>query len=141
MRQKSAQKNNKELSRSLYQLNVLYNTSSQFAGTLNTDKLYEVMIEAMEKTLSFDISSALIFSSADKPIFNLNTMYIPSENLITALKIRSVLNYRNATNNSSLPDDKDFNLIETKQSLVNPPNSLRSVISASDLNLASIKID
>ena len=31
--------NNKELSRSLYQLNVLYNTSSQFAGTLNTEKL------------------------------------------------------------------------------------------------------
>ena len=49
--------NNKELSRSLYQLNVLYNTSSQFAGTLNTEKLFDIMIEAMEKTLSFDISS------------------------------------------------------------------------------------
>ena len=36
---------NKELSKSLYQLNVLYNTSSQFAGTLSTDKLYEVMFE------------------------------------------------------------------------------------------------
>ena len=50
--------NNKELSRSLYQLNVLYNTSSQFAGTLNTNKLYDIMLEAREKTLSFEVSSA-----------------------------------------------------------------------------------
>lgn len=107
--------NNKELSKSLYQLNVLYNTSSQFAGTLNTNKLYDIMIEAMEKTLSFDISSALIFNTTENPIFNLNTMYVPSENLVNALKIRSVLNYRTSTENSSIPDERDFNSIETIQ--------------------------
>ncbi len=107
--------NNKELSKSLYQLNVLYNTSSQFAGTLNTNKLYDIMIEAMEKTLSFDISSALIFNSTEKPIFNLNTMYPAGENLVNALKIRSVLNYKNTTENISLPEDKDFSLVETVQ--------------------------
>ena len=85
---------NKELSKSLYQLNVLYNTSSQFAGTLSTDKLYEVMFEAMERTLSFDISCVLLFNTSRKPVFNLNTIYTPSENLVNALKIRSVLNYR-----------------------------------------------
>ena len=85
--------NNKELSRSLYQLNVLYNTSSQFAGTLNTKKLYDIMIEAMEKTLSFDISSVMIFNSLNKPVFFLNTMYLPADNLVNALKIRSILNF------------------------------------------------
>ncbi len=107
--------NNKELSKSLYQLNVLYNTSSQFAGTLNTNKLYDIMIEAMEKTLSFDISSALIFNTTEKPIFNLNTMYPAGESLVNALKIRSILNYKNITENIQIPDDKDFNLIETVQ--------------------------
>ena len=86
--------NNKELSRSLYQLNVLYNTSSQFAGTLNTQKLYDIMIEAMEKTLSFDISSVMMFNSLNRPQFFLNTMYLPSENLVNALKIRSILNFK-----------------------------------------------
>lgn len=107
--------NNKELSKSLYQLNVLYNTSSQFAGTLNTSKLYEIMIEAMEKTLSFDISSVLIFNQFSKPILYLNTIHTPSENLIDALKIRSILNYKTIFEDSILPHDKDFEEIETIQ--------------------------
>ncbi len=94
--------NNKELSRSLYQLNVLYNTSSRFAGTLNTKQLYDIMIEAMEKTLSFDISSLLLLNPQGNLVFNLNTLYIPSENLIDALKIRSVLNYRTILESPSI---------------------------------------
>ena len=108
--------NNKELSRSLYQLNVLYNTSSQFTGTLNTSRLYDIMIEAMEKTLSFDISSVLILNSDGKPQFNLNTIHTPSENLVNALKIRSVLNFRNELNKDTMPIF-DFNNIEIKQNI------------------------
>ena len=54
------------------------------------------MIEAMEKTLSFDMSCVLILNSQGKPVFNLNTLHSPSENLIDALKIRAILNYRNS---------------------------------------------
>lgn len=100
--------NNKELSRSLYQLNVLYNTSSQFTGTLNTNKLYKIMIEAMEKTLSFDISSVLIFNSLTKPNLNINTIHSASSNLIDALKIRSILNYKTTIENSDLINDETF---------------------------------
>ena len=107
--------NNKELSKSLYQLNVLYNTSSQFAGTLNTDKLYDIMIEAMEKTLSFDVSSVLVFNSSSKPVFNLNTIYTPSENLVSALKIRSFLNYKTMYNESDIPNLTGFDEVETIQ--------------------------
>ncbi len=107
--------NNKELSRSLYQLNVLYNTSSQFAGTLNTDKLYEVMIEAMEKTLSFDISSVIMFNTNKKPVFKLNTIHTPTQNLTDALKIRSILNYELLFENKSEFDSKTFENIETVQ--------------------------
>ena len=107
--------NNKELSRSLYQLNVLYNTSSQFAGTLNTDKLYEIMIEAMEKTLSFDISSVILFNTAKKPVFRLNTIHTPSENLIDALKIRSILNYQFVFDNEMSIENRVFDNIEIVQ--------------------------
>ncbi len=103
--------NNKELSRSLYQLNVLYNTSSRFAGTLNTKQLYDIMIEAMEKTLSFDISSLLVINPDNNLVFSLNTLYTPSENLVDALKIRSVLNYRTVLETPSLiPKEKTDNI-------------------------------
>ncbi len=134
--------NNKELSKSLYQLNVLYNTSSQFAGTLNTSKLYEIMIEAMEKTLSFDISSVLIFNQFSKPVLYLNTIHAPSENLIDALKIRSVLNYKTMFENSALPHNKDFDEIEivqkTKQSRSNKIYTIDSL--SYDSLFAPIKV-
>lgn len=107
--------NNKELSKSLYQLNVLYNTSSQFTGTLNTSKLYDIMIEAMDKTLSFDIASVLIANSQGNPIFNLNTMHQPSENLIDALKIRSVLNYKTMIEEEGILNSFETSDIETIQ--------------------------
>ena len=134
--------NNKELSRSLYQLNVLYNTSSQFAGTLNTDKLYEIMIEAMEKTLSFDISSVLLFNSQKKPVFNLNTIHMPTDNLVSALKIRSILNYESVFDNEDAFESKIFEDIEVnkkvKQSLSNKVYSLESI--SYDSLFAPIKV-
>lgn len=107
--------NNKELSRSLYQLNVLYNTSSQFSGTLDTKKIYNIMIEAMEKTLSFDVSSVLIYNSLSNPKLNLNTLYEPSENLTDALKIRSILNYKTMFDNPVIFNDKEIKDIEIIQ--------------------------
>ena len=109
--------NNKELSRSLYQLNVLYNTSSQFAGTLNTDKLCEIMIEAMEKTLSFDISSVIMFNTNKKPVFKLNTIHTPTQNLIDALKIRSILNYELLFEDKTEFNSKTFENIEIIQKI------------------------
>ena len=105
--------NNKELSRSLYQLNVLYNTSSQFTGTLNTTKLYDIMIEAMEKTLSFDIASVLIVNPNAKPVFNLSTMHATADNLVDALKIRAILNCKNIIDKDSNFDMCSFGDIET----------------------------
>ncbi len=109
--------NNKELSRSLYQLNVLYNTSSQFTGTLNTTKLYDIMIEAMEKTLSFDIASVLIINSNLKPVFSLNTMHTPSDNLVDALKIRSILNCRTILAREAGFSSRDVDDIEVIQKI------------------------
>lgn len=134
--------NNKELSRSLYQLNVLYNTSSQFAGTLNTNKLYEIMIEAMEKTLSFDISAVLLFSTDGKPVFNLNTILTPAQNLIDALKIRSILNYRTMFEDNALLRTEEFDEVKvvqkTKQSRSNKILNLDAI--SYDSLFAPIKV-
>ncbi len=107
--------NNKELSRSLYQLNVLYNTSSQFTGTLDADKLYDIMLEAMDKTLSFDISSLIIVNPLLNPVIRLNTIHKPSENLINAFKIRSILNYKAYLEELSSTFAFDDNSIEVVQ--------------------------
>lgn len=84
---------NQELARSLYQLNVLYNTSSQFAGTLDKDKLISYMIEGMDKSLSFGLACALTFRN-EEPILIIHSLYKLSDRLIEALKLRATLNYK-----------------------------------------------
>jgi len=134
--------NNKELSRSLYQLNVLYNTSSQFTGTLNTSKLYDIMTEAMDKTLGFDISCVLILNTQGEAVFNLNTMHTPSDNLVDALKIRSILNYKTMLEEETLLDSFDVNKIEviqkTKQARSNKVFGIETI--SYDSLFAPIKI-
>ncbi len=57
---------NKELNKSLYQLDVLYNTSSQLSGNLDGEKVYEIMFETLEKTLSFNTAAALMYCTPNK---------------------------------------------------------------------------
>jgi len=104
--------NNKELSRSLYQLNVLYNTSSQFAGTLEKDKLYNIMLEGLEKTLSYDLTAALVFGKDNNAILYINSLHQPSESLKEALKLRLMLKYKNLFNKKELPYDLEFAQVE-----------------------------
>ena len=59
---------NKDLADSLYRLNVLYNTSSQFAGTLDTKELLNYMIEGLDKSLSFDLTCTISFGFEQEPV-------------------------------------------------------------------------
>lgn len=85
---------NQELARSLYQLNVLYSTSSRFAGTLDKDKLLDIMVEGMDKSLNFGLSCALTFRGENEPVLIINSLYQISERLLEALKLRTILNYK-----------------------------------------------
>ncbi len=87
-------KSNQELAASLYQLNVLYNTSSQLAGTLDKDKLVQIMIEGIEKSLNFEMSCTLIFRSEREPVLIINSLYKISDRLLEALKLRAILSYK-----------------------------------------------
>jgi signal transduction histidine kinase/CheY-like chemotaxis protein len=94
---------NQGLARSLYQLNVLYNTSSQFAGTLDKNRLLDIMAEGMDKSLSFGLSCALTFRSENEPVLIITSLYQISERLLEALKLRTILNYKSLFEKKELP--------------------------------------
>ena len=87
-------KSNQELARSLYQLNVMYETSSQLAGSLDKDKLLKIMLEGMEKSLNFELACTLTFRSEREPVLIINSLYKISDRLLEALKLRAILSYK-----------------------------------------------
>ena len=87
-------KSNQELARSLYQLNVMYDTSSQLAGSLDKDRLLKIMIEGIEKSLNFELSCTLTFRSEREPVLIINSLYKISDRLLEALKLRAILSYK-----------------------------------------------
>lgn len=97
-------KSNQELARSLYQLNVLYDTSSRLAGTLDKDTLLKIMVEGIEKSLNFELSCTLMFRSEREPVLIINSLHKVSDRLLEALKLRAILSYK------SLLSDPPFDI-------------------------------
>ena len=85
---------NQDLAKSLYQLNVLYSTSSQLAGSLDKDELIKIMIEGIDKSLNFDLACALIFRSPREPVLIIHSINNVSDRLLEALKLRAILSYK-----------------------------------------------
>ena len=96
---------NKDLADSLYRLNVLYSTSSQFAGSLDKQKLIDYMIEGLDKSLSFDLTCTLCTDT--EPVLILNSLYEISEELLDAIKLRTVLNYKSLFEDKTPPFEID----------------------------------
>ncbi len=106
---------NKDLANSLYKLNVLYNTSSQFSGTLDTKELLEYMSEGLDKSLSYDLTSTISFGFENEPVLILNSLYDISEELVNALKFRAILNYKSLFDGKEIPfeiDDRNLKIIK-----------------------------
>lgn len=106
---------NQELARSLYQLNVLYNTSSQFAGTLDKDKLIGIMIDGMDKSLSFGLACALTFREEGEPVLIIHSLYNISERVLEALKLRATLNYKSIFEKKEMPFELDINTLKIEK--------------------------
>ena len=85
---------NQDLAKSLYQLNVLYSTSSQLAGSLDKDELTKIMIEGIDKSLNFDLACALMFRSPREPVLVIHSVHNISDRLLEALKLRAILSYK-----------------------------------------------
>lgn len=106
---------NQELARSLYQLNVLYNTSSQFAGTLDKDKLIDIMIDGMDKSLSFGLACTLTFRSENQPVLIIHSLYNISDRVLEALKLRAILNYKSLFEKKPMPFELEINNLKIEK--------------------------
>ena len=99
---------NKDLQDSLYRQNALYSTSSQFAGTLDKKKLINFMIEGIDRALSFSLTCTLSFCE-NEPVLLINSLHELSDELISALKLRTILHYKSIFENQELPYKLDIN--------------------------------
>lgn len=111
---------NKNLADSLYRLNVLYSTSSKFAGSLDKEKLVDYMIEGLDKSLSFDLTCTLAFCTDTEPVLILNSLYELSEELISAIKLRTILNYKSLFENKIPPFEIDIEKLKVLKTIKYP---------------------
>lgn len=103
--------NNSELAKSLYQLNVLYNTSSQFAGTLDKNKLLKIMHIGLEKSLKYSLCCTLLLNEA-KPRLIINSTKLLSDELLEEIKKRIIGNYKDYTGEDRIDLKQDKLIVE-----------------------------
>lgn len=113
----SLSKSNSELAKSLYQLDVLYNTSTQLAGSLDKQKLINIMIDGLEKSLSFSLSSTLVFNGEHDIDLIINSLYGISPRLEHSLKLRAILSYRALFDKKRIPYDLNVDDIKVTQNI------------------------
>ena len=112
--------NNSELAKSLYQLDVLYNTSTGLAGSLDKQKLINIMIDGLEKSLSFSLSSTLVFNDEHNIDLIINSLYAVSPRLEHSLKLRAILSYRALFDKKRIPYDININDIKVIKNIKHP---------------------
>lgn len=132
--------NNKELSKSLYQINSLYNTSSQFAGALEKEKLCNIMLEGLEKILSFDMATVLLFANKEKANLHIKSLYELSPSLEDAIKIRLSLKYNNVFEDEPPQFKLNINDIKTIKNVKNSKQTFDLKILNYDTLFAQIKV-
>ena len=92
---KTLSKNNNDLAKSLYQLNVLYNTSTQLAGSLDKTKLIEILTDGLDQGLSLTLCYALILNDVNDIKLIIKSLFPLSQRLENAIKLRALLNFKN----------------------------------------------
>ena len=129
---------NKNLADSLYRLNVLYSTSSQFAGSLDKEKLVDYMIEGLDKSLSFDLTCTLC--TENQPVLLLNSLYEISDELLSALKLRTVLNYKSLFEDKKPPFEIDTDTLKVVKTVKYPANRFTFTLFQYDNMFAPISL-
>lgn len=131
---------NKDLAASLYRQNTLYNISSQFAGTLEKSQLLEFMIEGLDKALSFSLTCTLSFCTEEKPVLILNSLYEISEELLNAIKLRTIFNYKALFDGKQAPYEIDENTLKVIKRVKYPANRFNFTLFQFDNMFAPIAL-
>ena len=115
-------KNNQELALNLYQLDVMYNTSTKLAGTLDKTKLIDIMLDGLEKSLSFQLSYTLIYNAQDDLTLIINSLHPLSKRFEQAIKLRALLSYNNLFDKKEALCELDSYNIKTIKHVKHPFN-------------------
>ena len=107
---------NKDLADNNYRLNALYTTSSRFAETLDKEKLIDCMIEGVDKALSYSLMMTLSFCGAE-PVLIINSLYELSEELVSLLKERIIMQYKSLFEGKSLPYEIDEKSLKVRKTV------------------------
>ena len=110
---KGLSKNNSDLAKSLYQLNVLYSTSTQLAGSLDKTNLIEIMTDGLDKSLSVSLCYALVLNEVNDIQLIIKSLFPISAKLEDAIKLRALLNYKNLF--SINPKIEDIRVIKSSK--------------------------
>ena len=131
---------NKDLADSLYRLNALYSTSSQFAGTLDKSKLIHYMIEGMDKALSFSLTCTLSLCTEEEPVLILNSLYELSDELISAIKLRTILNFNSLFEGKTPPCKLDIDTLKIEKHIKYPASRFTFTLFQYDNMFAPISL-
>lgn len=131
---------NKDLADSLYRLNALYTTSSQFAGTLDKSKLINYMIEGMDKALSFSLTCTLSLCTDETPVLILNSLYELSDELITAIKLRTILNFNSLFEGKTPPCELSIDTLKIEKHIKYPASRFTFTLFQYDNMFAPISL-
>lgn len=131
---------NKDLADSLYRLNALYTTSSQFAGTLDKSKLINYMIEGMDKALSFSLTCTLSLYTDETPVLILNSLYELSDELITAIKLRTILNFNSLFEGKTPPCELNIDTLKIEKHIKYPASRFTFTLFQYDNMFAPISL-
>lgn len=131
---------NKDLADSLYRLNALYTTSSQFAGTLDKSKLINYMIEGMDKALSFSLTCTLSLCTYETPVLILNSLYELSDELITAIKLRTILNFNSLFEGKTPPCELNIDTLKIEKHIKYPASRFTFTLFQYDNMFAPISL-
>lgn len=131
---------NKDLADSLYRLNALYTTSSQFAGTLDKSKLINYMIEGMDKALSFSLTCTLSLCTDETPVLILNSLYELSDELITAIKLRTILNFNSLFEGKTPPYELNIDTLKIEKHIKYPASRFTFTLFQYDNMFAPISL-
>jgi len=111
---------NKDLADSLYRERVMYETICLYAGTLDKNKLIQYMSDGMDRALSYSLGCILSLCD-EEPVLILNSLYELSDELISAIKLRTILNYNSLFEGKNVPT-LDIDTLKVVKNIKYPAN-------------------
>ena len=98
------------------------------------------MIEGLDKSLSFDLTCTISFGFENEPVLIINSLYDISEEIMNALKLRAILNYKSLLLQTIFLFEIDDTKLKIIKNIKNPNNKFTFTIFQYDNMFAPIDL-